>query len=144
MGRQGEPVGMLPWGVVLLLLSTALSWAAAAAASGEGEGELGSNRTAGGGDNLAKLGTIAFASVGRSHFGFDLFGVKLPDSWAGKTSSDVLSAAAAEGLDELRLTDGVSINYNGQLVEGEARAAVLEHLRSQGVNGKTTMTMMMW
>lgn len=85
------------------------------------------------GNSTSKQGTIAFSTVGRAHFGFDLFGVQLPEFLLQRNSSDVLEL---EDVDKIRLTDGVSINYNGQLVEGEGRLAALDYFRYRGVNGK--------
>lgn len=71
------------------------------------------------GGNLFDIdGSIAFGSVGRVHYAFDVFAVSLPDSWS---SSQPLEA---KKLKETRLTDGVSINYNGHFVEGDERQAL--------------------
>lgn len=44
-------------------------------------------------------GTVVFTTVGRPHYGFDIFSTSLPPT-----------------LSEHRLTDGVSVNYNAQFV----------------------------
>ncbi|KAB1202663.1 Protein TolB [Morella rubra] len=54
---------------------------------------------------MESIGTIVFSTVGRSHYGFDLFSVKLePTSTLGP---------------EHRLTDAVSINFNAQFVDDD-------------------------
>ncbi|KAK3127831.1 hypothetical protein QOZ80_7AG0578960 [Eleusine coracana subsp. coracana] len=59
-------------------------------------------------------GTIVFATVGVTNFGFDVFSVAVPPSPAE--------------LDERRHTDGVSVNFNGQFADdaGDAVAFVSE------------------
>ncbi|KAL3675664.1 hypothetical protein R1sor_025612 [Riccia sorocarpa] len=69
-------------------------------------------------------GTIVFATVGRAHFGFDVFALTLPEEVHGGKPDSI----GVEGLKESRLTDGVSVNYNGQLVEGEGKAHLLQWL----------------
>ncbi|KAL6841760.1 hypothetical protein ACP4OV_028272 [Aristida adscensionis] len=66
-------------------------------------------------------GTIVFASVGVASFGFDVFSVAVPPP------ADA-AAAAKEGLDERRHTDGVSVNFNAQFADerGDAVAFVSE------------------
>uniref|UniRef100_A0A3Q7GS38 Uncharacterized protein n=1 Tax=Solanum lycopersicum TaxID=4081 RepID=A0A3Q7GS38_SOLLC len=49
-------------------------------------------------------GSIIFSTVGRTNYGFDIFSIKSPFSFL---NSPV----------EHRLTDGTSINYNGQFVD---------------------------
>nr|DAD38399.1 TPA_asm: hypothetical protein HUJ06_009040 [Nelumbo nucifera] len=51
-------------------------------------------------------GTIIFTSVGRPYYGFDIFSVSLPSIIAATTS-----------WKEHRLTDGISVNFNGQFVD---------------------------
>ncbi|BBN12350.1 hypothetical protein MPTK1_5g19370 [Marchantia polymorpha subsp. ruderalis] len=80
------------------------------------------------GDRLVDVGgTIAFASVGRPYYAFDVFAVSLPQSWS---SSDSLPLSP-NLLKETRLTDGVSINYNGHFVEGSERRALEDFLSPQ-------------
>ncbi|VFQ73839.1 unnamed protein product [Cuscuta campestris] len=63
-------------------------------------------------------GTVVFATVGRPQYGFDIFSVQ-PDS-ARPT--------------ERRLTDGVSVNFNGQFLdEGEALVFVSERSGSSQI-----------
>ncbi|TVU37651.1 hypothetical protein EJB05_10977, partial [Eragrostis curvula] len=66
-------------------------------------------------------GTIVFASVGVTGFGFDVFSVAVPAS----PDDDAVSASK---LDERRHTDGVSVNFNGQFADdaGDAVAFVSE------------------
>ncbi|KAG6556748.1 hypothetical protein Mapa_001692 [Marchantia paleacea] len=74
-------------------------------------------------------GTIAFGTVGRSRYGFDVFAVSLPQiPESGRPGDRKLS----DGLAEKRLTDGVSVNYNGQLVEGKEKQNLLQWLKSSG------------
>ncbi|KAF7120419.1 hypothetical protein RHSIM_Rhsim13G0001000 [Rhododendron simsii] len=51
-------------------------------------------------------GTIVFTSVGRQHFGFDVFSLKIPPNPIDITHSS-----------EHPLTDGISINFNGQFLD---------------------------
>ncbi|XP_058086963.1 uncharacterized protein LOC131234023 [Magnolia sinica] len=51
-------------------------------------------------------GTIVFTTVGVVHYGFDVFSVTLPSKLDALTE-----------LTERRLTDGISVNYNGQFVD---------------------------
>ncbi|OVA05703.1 WD40-like Beta Propeller [Macleaya cordata] len=53
-------------------------------------------------------GIIVFTTVGRSHYGFDVFSVKLPSN---------LNQTITEDWTNHQLTDGVSINFNGQFVD---------------------------
>lgn len=53
-------------------------------------------------------GTVVFSTVGRSKYGFDIFSVKLPFDFN-----------ETDRVTEKRLTDGVSINFNGQFVDEE-------------------------
>ncbi|VFQ59562.1 unnamed protein product [Cuscuta campestris] len=70
-------------------------------------------------------GTVAFATVGRPQYGFDIFSVQLaafPDQ--------PYSARPTER----RLTDGVSVNFNGQfLYEGDALVFVSERSGSSQI-----------
>ncbi|KAL5700688.1 hypothetical protein ACHQM5_026105 [Ranunculus cassubicifolius] len=69
-------------------------------------------------------GTIAFATIGRSNYGFDIFSVKLPN---------ILSDSLTE-LTERRLTDGTSLNHNGQFVdEDEAITYISERTGSSRI-----------
>ncbi|KAG6555747.1 hypothetical protein Mapa_002987 [Marchantia paleacea] len=80
-------------------------------------------------DKLVDVGgTIAFASVGRPHYAFDVFAVSLPQSWS---SADSLPLSP-KLCKETRLTDGVSINYNGYFVEGSQRRALEDFLSPHG------------
>jgi hypothetical protein len=114
MGRLGGLLGALRWTVLLLCLGTGFPLAQAE-------------------QDSPNLGTIAFASLGRAHFAYDLFGVKLPDVLGKERAPGILSY---RDLEEIQLTDGVSINYDGQLVEGSARSAVLDRFRREGYNGE--------
>ncbi|KAL5999317.1 hypothetical protein ACLOJK_040768 [Asimina triloba] len=60
-------------------------------------------------------GTIVFTTVGRLHYGFDVFAVNLPSKLDGPTSKLTPQ--------ERRLTDGVSVNYNGQFLDEEGTLA---------------------
>ncbi|XP_058197821.1 uncharacterized protein LOC131313508 [Rhododendron vialii] len=51
-------------------------------------------------------GTIVFTSVGRQHYGFDVFSLKIPSNPIDITHSS-----------EHPLTDGISINFNGQFLD---------------------------
>ncbi|WVZ61213.1 hypothetical protein U9M48_011124 [Paspalum notatum var. saurae] len=57
-------------------------------------------------------GTIVFTTLGRSRYAFDIFALPL----APQRSSSSSPAAAAE----LRLTDGASVNYNGNFAPSSA------------------------
>lgn len=73
-------------------------------------------------------GTIAFATVGVTVFGFDVFSVAVP-----RSSVETVSAA---GLAERCHTDGVSINYNAQFADDggeEVVAFVSERTGSAGL-----------
>lgn len=65
-------------------------------------------------------GTIVFASVGVTGFGFDVFSVAVPPPCPAEFS--------ASQLDERRHTDGVSVNFNAQFADeaGDAVAFVSE------------------
>ncbi|CAM6103739.1 unnamed protein product [Calypogeia fissa] len=131
MGKRGASPELLAWRRLFLLAVSILLSAAASAARDGGKNSNGRDVNDGA-DHGTKRGTIAFATVGRAQFAFDLFAVKLPDL---DVNENTIGAVSADGvLDEIRLTDGVSINFNGQLVEGEARSAVLERARSLGVS----------
>ncbi|XP_057484435.1 uncharacterized protein LOC130770846 [Actinidia eriantha] len=52
-------------------------------------------------------GTIVFTTVGRPQYGFDVFSVKIPSNLHTQFHS------------EHRLTDGISVNFNGQFVDEE-------------------------
>ncbi|KAH6787566.1 tolB protein-like protein [Perilla frutescens var. hirtella] len=68
---------------------------------------------------MEPTGTILFNSVGRAFYCFDIFSVELPRQLDGRT------------LSEHRLTDGVSINFNGQFVdEHEALVYISERTGS--------------
>ncbi|TKW36106.1 hypothetical protein SEVIR_2G418600v4 [Setaria viridis] len=70
---------------------------------------------------MEPTGTIVFASVGVSSFGFDVFSVAVPPA----APDDVPDA---KKLDERRHTDGVSVNFNAQFADdaGDAVAFVSE------------------
>ncbi|KAK3034663.1 hypothetical protein RJ639_033618 [Escallonia herrerae] len=53
-------------------------------------------------------GTIVFTTVGRPHYGFDVFSVSLPPN---------LDDPSNKWDSERRLTDGTSVNFNGQFVD---------------------------
>ncbi|KAF9592185.1 hypothetical protein IFM89_012679 [Coptis chinensis] len=53
-------------------------------------------------------GSIAFTTVGRPHYGFDIFSVILPSNQNRNLTDE---------LTERRLTDGTSVNFNGQFVD---------------------------
>ncbi|CAM6119012.1 unnamed protein product [Calypogeia fissa] len=131
MGKRGASPEFLAWRRLFLLAVSILVSAAASAASDGGKNSNGRDVNDGA-EHGAKRGTIAFSTLGRAHFAFDLFAVKLPDV---DVNENTIGAVSGDGvLDEIRLTDGFSINYNGQLVEGEARSAVLKRARSLGVS----------
>ena len=67
-------------------------------------------------------GTIAFSTLGRLSFNFDVYTVALGGALGG----------AGVGLEETRVTFGESVSYNAQLVEAEWGSAVLERLRRHG------------
>uniref|UniRef100_A0A5B7CDU0 Uncharacterized protein n=1 Tax=Davidia involucrata TaxID=16924 RepID=A0A5B7CDU0_DAVIN len=69
-------------------------------------------------------GTIVFTTVGRPHYGFDVFSVKL--------SSNLDNPPIAEWASEHRLTDGISVNFNGQF-EDEALVYVSERSGSSRI-----------
>ncbi|VAH43343.1 unnamed protein product [Triticum turgidum subsp. durum] len=71
-------------------------------------------------------GTIVFASVGVTSFGFDVFSVAAPQT---------PESASAAGLAERRHTDGVSVNFNAQFKDdgGEEVAFVSERTGSAGL-----------
>ncbi|KAL2653391.1 hypothetical protein R1flu_021519 [Riccia fluitans] len=70
-------------------------------------------------NNVLDLGgTITFGSVGRAHYAYDVFAVSLPNGWSPP------QFLSAENLKETRLTDGVSLNYNGHFVEGANKLAL--------------------
>ncbi|KAM0053914.1 putative transcription factor WD40-like family [Helianthus debilis subsp. tardiflorus] len=60
-------------------------------------------------------GTIFFTTIGRPHYGFDVFSTPLPP-----TLTDFSSSPPTEH----RLTDGVSINFNAQFVGPDDRSIV--------------------
>ncbi|KAH6768924.1 tolB protein-like protein [Perilla frutescens var. frutescens] len=56
---------------------------------------------------MSPTGTIVFSTVGRPNYGFDIFSVHLPPD----------DSLADGSFSEHRLTDGISINFNGQFVD---------------------------
>ncbi|XP_073029326.1 uncharacterized protein [Primulina eburnea] len=62
---------------------------------------------------MEPTGTIVFTSVGRPYYGFDIFSVNLPSTIDNPSS-----------LTENRLTDGLSINFNGQFVNEDGSRLV--------------------
>ncbi|XP_062189376.1 uncharacterized protein LOC133892544 [Phragmites australis] len=75
---------------------------------------------------MEPTGTIVFASVGVTSFGFDVFSVAVPASPGDVSASE---------LDERRHTDGVSVNFNAQFADdaGDAVAFVSERTGSAGL-----------
>ncbi|XP_051141619.1 uncharacterized protein LOC127258710 [Andrographis paniculata] len=67
---------------------------------------------------MEPVGTIVFTSVGRPNYGFDIFSVQLP------SDSDIAWDPAAEH----RLTDGVSVNFNGQFVGDDGSTPTLVYI----------------
>ncbi|KAJ7528541.1 hypothetical protein O6H91_15G007500 [Diphasiastrum complanatum] len=64
-------------------------------------------------------GTVAFASVGRAHYAFDIYSLALPTEFAsGDLTSASSDSVGAKSLSENLLTDGLSVNYNGYVVQG--------------------------
>lgn len=59
-------------------------------------------------------GTIVFSTVGRPYYGFDIFSVSLPGT-----------LAAINDWKERRLTDGVSINFNGHFLDEDQTLAFI-------------------
>jgi Tol biopolymer transport system component len=64
-------------------------------------------------------GTVAFSTIGRVQYGFDVFSVKLHNQ------NNPYSA-----VNETRLTDGVSINFNAQFLDDEEQSIVFLSERS--------------
>ncbi|KAI3449346.1 hypothetical protein Pfo_006011 [Paulownia fortunei] len=58
---------------------------------------------------MEPTGTIVFSSVGRPYYGFDIFSVQLP--------SNLDESLADWDSTEHRLTDGISVNFDGQFVD---------------------------
>ena len=73
---------------------------------------------------MEPAGTIVFASVGVTNFGFDVFSVAVPKP----ASADAEAGVSAVELDERRHTDGVSVYFNAQFADndGDAVAFVSE------------------
>jgi hypothetical protein len=61
-------------------------------------------------------GTIAFATVGRVKYAFDIYTVQVPSNLHSISLSHDVPAVAEELLQETLLTDGVSVNSNGHLI----------------------------
>ncbi len=61
-------------------------------------------------------GTIAFATVGRVKYAFDIYTVQVPSNLHSISLSRDVPAVAEELLQETLLTDGVSVNSNGHLI----------------------------
>lgn len=73
-------------------------------------------------------GTIVFTTVGRPYYGFDIFSVSLPPD------SDDIQTIHHSTPTEHCLTDGISINYNGQFVdEGRTLVYVSERTGSSQI-----------
>lgn len=66
-------------------------------------------------------GIIIFTTVGRPHYGFDVFSIKLPS---------ILNDTKFLTSGERRLTDGISINFNAQFINQDDRAIVYISERS--------------
>ncbi|EFJ05147.1 hypothetical protein SELMODRAFT_187603 [Selaginella moellendorffii] len=75
------------------------------------------------GDRIVE-GTVAFASVGRAHYAFDVFLLDFRP-W------ELENASLGPHL-EFRATDGVSVNYNGALVDDSQRRVIFEALDFRG------------
>ncbi|XP_059072560.1 uncharacterized protein LOC131056053 [Cryptomeria japonica] len=65
-------------------------------------------------------GTVAFASVGRAHYAFDIY--SLPIKYKSPNTFEF------SGLEEVRSTDGVSVNFNGQFLDVPAIDALAAKL----------------
>ncbi|KAL0284444.1 UNVERIFIED_CONTAM: hypothetical protein Sangu_2823400 [Sesamum angustifolium] len=71
---------------------------------------------------MEPTGTIVFTSVGRPYYGFDLFSLHLPSN---------LDDSLPDFSSEHRLTDGISINFNGHFVdEGKTLVYISERTGS--------------
>ncbi len=78
-------------------------------------------------------GTIAFATVGRVKYAFDIYTVPVPSNLLSISLSRDVPAVAEELLQETLLTDGVSVNSNGHLItptssSSSSFAPLLKHL----------------
>jgi hypothetical protein len=77
-------------------------------------------------------GTIAFATVGRVKYAFDIYTVQVPSNLHSISLSRDVPAVAEELLQETLLTDGVSVNSNGHLItptsSSSSFAPLLKHL----------------
>ncbi len=77
-------------------------------------------------------GTIAFATVGRVKYAFDIYTVQVPSNLHSISLSRHVPAVAEELLQETLLTDGVSVNSNGHLItptsSSSSFAPLLKHL----------------
>ncbi len=77
-------------------------------------------------------GTIAFATVGRVKYAFDIYTVQVPSNLHSVSLSRDVPAVPEELLQETLLTDGVSVNSNGHLVtptsSSSSFAPLLKHL----------------
>ncbi len=76
-------------------------------------------------------GTIAFATVGRVKYAFDIYTVQVPSNLHSISLSRDVPAVADELLQETLLTDGVSVNSNGHLItptSSSSFAPLLKHL----------------
>ncbi len=79
-------------------------------------------------------GTIAFSTVGRSNYAFDLF--SLPVTAAALTPSSHFEPLSLSQHDhqlrEVRLTNSKTVGYNGHIVEPGEQKLVLEQLKVDG------------
>jgi hypothetical protein len=71
---------------------------------------------------MEPTGTIVFASVGVTNFGFDVFSIVVltPASAEAKAEAGV----SAQELDEQHHTNGVSVNFNAQFADDAGDAVV--------------------
>eukprot|EP01018_Ginkgo_biloba_P016626 Gb_31671 [translate_table: standard] len=75
-------------------------------------------------------GTVAFATVGRAHYAFDIYSVSLHPLMQFSGNSEL----KFENLHEVVGTDGESVNYNGHFLEGSALEIFLKQLNISGTS----------
>ncbi|XP_060174648.1 uncharacterized protein LOC132605540 [Lycium barbarum] len=63
-------------------------------------------------DSQSPHGTIIFSTVGRTNYGFDIFSLNSPFSFLNSPPSH-----SSQYPTEHRLTDGTSLNFNGQFID---------------------------
>ncbi|XP_068659925.1 uncharacterized protein [Aristolochia californica] len=72
---------------------------------------------------MAPTGTVIYSAVGRTCYGFDIFSVNIPPKFDGEQVK----------FTERRLTDGVSVNFNGQFLDEDGSLVFVSERSGRGL-----------